>query len=197
MLGMPEAAGAVELTLQQGAHADLHVASEPLAATFIVDFQEPAVQRLLAQLRTAHPGEAIDGAQIVAFVSRSMQSTYVADADLASEVAATLQGDCTEHALLTAALARALGIPARIVWGSALVFEEGRWQAYGHAWVQTREAGRWRLRDSALANESKPVYYLPVWVFDDEGPGYPLSIMKAVGRLPSRLEILGLVHTKP
>jgi Transglutaminase-like superfamily len=181
----------LDVSLRPGLNAQLQADGEPLAPSFLVDHDEPDVQRLHQQLRAAHMGQAIGGAQIVAFVSERMHGDYASNADLASEVARSLRGDCTEYSLLTAALARAQGIPARIVWGAALQFVDGRWRAYGHAWVEMREAGAWVLRDSALAKQPEPVYYLPTWVMTDEGPGYQFGMLETAGRLPRRLEVLG------
>jgi len=185
------AARSLEVTLMPGAHPDVRTSADTLAASFIVDFDDPAVVQLSRRLVEEQAPAAVGGEQILAFVAKSMHSHYAANANLASEVARSLQGDCTEHALLTAALARSIRIPARIVQGAALVYADGQWQAYGHAWAQTFEAGRWHVRDSALANWAGPVYYLPAFVFADEGPGYKLDMMRGFGRMPSRIEILG------
>jgi transglutaminase-like putative cysteine protease len=98
---------------------------------------------------------------------------------------------------LTAALARSVRIPARIVQGAVLMNADGRWQAYGHAWVQTFEAGRWLVRDSALADFRGPVHYLPAFVVADEGPGYKLGMVLGFNRMPRRIEILGRGGTSP
>jgi hypothetical protein len=188
--GHGEAAGSLDLSLKPGMHPDLASSANYLSASFVVDFDDAAVRQLRQQL-VEGPGQApVDGTRVLAFVAKSMRSSYVANASLASEVARSLQGDCTEHALLTAALARSMQIPARIVHGAALMYAEGRWQAYGHAWVQTLEDGRWIVRDSALAAAPVPVYYVPSFVMADEGPGYQLGMMLGLGRLPSRIEIL-------
>ncbi len=50
----------------------------------------------------------------------------------AREVAQRLEGDCTEHGVLLAALARAAGIPARVV--SGLVYYQGSF--VGHLWTE-------------------------------------------------------------
>lgn len=52
-------------------------------------------------------------------------------------------GDCNEHAVLYAALARASGIPTRIA--SGLVWLDGRY--YYHAWNEVHVGGRWRPVD--------------------------------------------------
>lgn len=62
------------------------------------------------------------------------------------------EGDCTEHAVLLAALARSIGIPARVASGVAYA------QAFGsqsqafvpHAWVMAYVEGRWIGFDAAL-----------------------------------------------
>lgn len=70
----------------------------------------------------------------------------------ALEVLKSRQGDCTEYAVLLAALARAEGIPARVVTG--MVYAEryaGASRVFlPHAWVQAWIDGRWQSFDSAM-----------------------------------------------
>jgi hypothetical protein len=70
----------------------------------------------------------------------------------ALETARTREGDCTEHAVLLAAMARAQEIPARVV--SGLVYADrygGRRHVFvPHAWVQAWVDGRWRSFDPTL-----------------------------------------------
>ena len=54
------------------------------------------------------------------------------------------QGDCTEHAYLLCALARARGIPARAAFG--LVYKDGRF--IFHAWTEARIRDRWLPYDT-------------------------------------------------
>ena len=70
----------------------------------------------------------------------------------AAEVAASKQGDCTEHAVLTAALCRAVGIPAQVVTGLAYV---SQWRTVqngfgGHAWTQVYIGNKWIDIDAAF-----------------------------------------------
>jgi len=68
----------------------------------------------------------------------------------AGEVAESLEGDCTEHAMLLAALARAKGIPARVAMG--LVYMPSA-QGFGyHMWDELYIAGRWVPFDATLAD---------------------------------------------
>jgi hypothetical protein len=70
----------------------------------------------------------------------------------ALETAKSRQGDCTEHALLLAALGRAHGIPTRIATGLAFVESFGNAERVfvPHAWVQAWVDGRWQSFDAAL-----------------------------------------------
>lgn len=70
----------------------------------------------------------------------------------ALEVATTRQGDCTEHALLLAAIARAEGIPARVATGLAYVPAFGQREAVfvPHAWTEAWIDGHWQGFDAAL-----------------------------------------------
>jgi transglutaminase-like putative cysteine protease len=63
------------------------------------------------------------------------------------EVLRSLTGDCSEAAVLTAALLRARGVPARIALGFASV---GRGVFIGHAWCEARLGGSWVGVDAAL-----------------------------------------------
>ena len=71
----------------------------------------------------------------------------------ALEVAKRPEGDCTEHAVLLAALGRALGIPTRVVDGLAYVDSyAGRQHVFvPHAWTQAYVDGHWQSFDAALA----------------------------------------------
>ncbi|MGA1978985.1 MAG: transglutaminase-like domain-containing protein [Sedimentisphaerales bacterium] len=103
-------------------------------------------------------GDTKDAAEAVkkieAFVSkyienRSLSVGYAS----AAEVAASKVGDCTEFAVLTASMCRAVGIPARIV--SGLVYTEdfaGRKNVFGgHAWVEAYVGDKWIGLDATMA----------------------------------------------
>ena len=71
----------------------------------------------------------------------------------ALEIVRKPEGDCTEHAVLLAALGRSLGIATRVVDGLAYAPEfAGERQVFvPHAWVQAWTDGAWRSYDAALA----------------------------------------------
>jgi len=71
----------------------------------------------------------------------------------AAEVALSGQGDCTEHAVLTAALCRAAGVPARVVSGIVYIEDfAGRKDVFGgHAWTEAYIGGKWIGLDATRA----------------------------------------------
>ena len=71
----------------------------------------------------------------------------------AAEVALSRQGDCTEHAVLTAAMCRAVGIPARVVFGLVYVdkFGDRKHVFGGHAWTEARIGDKWIGLDATQA----------------------------------------------
>ncbi len=84
---------------------------------------------------------------------------YIAEKNLsvgyasALDVVRSKQGDCSEHAVLTAAMCRASGIPARVV--SGLVGADnfiGRSNVFGgHAWTEAYVNGKWIGLDATMS----------------------------------------------
>lgn len=114
-------------------------------------------QKVIIELARRAVGDTSDAAEaarrIEAFVAN-----YVTDKSLsvgyasAVEVADSRQGDCSEHAVLTAALCRSAGIPAQVVTGLAYV---SQWRTVqngfgGHAWVQVYLGDKWVGLDAAF-----------------------------------------------
>jgi len=99
----------------------------------------------------------------------------------AAEVAASRVGDCTEHAVLVAAMCRAVGIPARIV--SGIVYTEGfaeREDVFvGHAWVEAYVDDRWVGLDATRA----PYGYGPGHIALAIGSGNPEDFFNLLGTL--------------
>jgi hypothetical protein len=81
-------------------------------------------------------------------VTKSLRIGYAT----ALQTAQQAEGDCTEHALLLAALGRAAGIPTRVASGLAYVanFAGRRAVFVPHAWVYAWIDERWQGYDAAL-----------------------------------------------
>ena len=102
-------------------------------------------------------GEAATPAERMRRIERFVRG-YIQDKSLdvgyasALEVVRKPEGDCTEHAVLVAALGRALGIATRVVDGLAYAPGfAGKDQVFvPHAWAQAFVDGHWRSFDAAL-----------------------------------------------
>lgn len=69
----------------------------------------------------------------------------------ASDAARLREGDCTEHAVLLSALARATGVPSRVVTGLAYTGDfGGKPSLVPHAWTAAWTGERWQAFDAAL-----------------------------------------------
>jgi len=125
----------------------------------------------IVELARQAVGDTKDAAQaarkIESFVARyidnkSMSVGYAS----AVEVAESRQGDCSEFAVLTAALCRAVGIPAQVVVGIAYVKDFAGLQGFGgHAWAQAYvggddkgASGKWMGLDAAFKSGDRGGY---------------------------------------
>jgi hypothetical protein len=159
-----------------------------LESTFVVDFTEPDFEPLRKELGdTSKPTRA----ELVAFVARILEEGGDRGWDIASVVARRRQGDCTEHAVLTAALARLRGIPARVAVGVALVSGETTHGAFGHAWAELLENGEWKVADAALLDAPAAVRYLPMGLLEDEGMGYTMDLARLMTNWIDRVVVIG------
>jgi len=106
-------------------------------------------------------GNAKDAAEAVrrieAFVAdyienKSLSVGYAS----AAEVLESRQGDCSEFAVLTAALCRAVGIPAQVVVGIAYVQDFAGHEGFGgHAWTQAYVGDKWVGLDAAFKSSGR------------------------------------------
>ena len=113
-----------------------------LRATPLVQSDHPDIRRQAAKIVSPDDSDAVKAEKLVAWVHRNVEKKPVLSIPNALETLANRVGDCNEHAVLLAALARAAGIPAQIEAG--LVYLKGRF--FYHAWneiyVVERKNGR-------------------------------------------------------
>ncbi len=174
--------------------------SEFLRSSTMLDLNDGRIKRLARQaVRGAKsPAEKADAL-------RKFVTEYVEDKGLdvgfatASEVARNKAGDCTEHGVFLAALARAAGLPSRGVSGIIQVPE-----GYGasdkpsfgyHMWTQVNIGDQWVDIDAAMRQtDCDPTHIaLALLPLNDEGILDSIAMMMP---LLGRLEI-DVVDVKP
>jgi len=115
-----------------------------LAPTPEVDSDAPAIANLARQVVGDAPGVFAASTRLVHFVYRRLEKAYGVSRDRATEVLALGKGDCTEHALLFTALARAAGVPSRQVHGLVYArYGDGVPALYWHAWAEVKSGDEW------------------------------------------------------
>ena len=109
----------------------------------------------------------------------------------AAEVAKRMEGDCTEHAVLLAAMLRTKNVPSRIATG--LVYVERRNAFGGHMWTEVFLAGDWIPLDATLGKGGIGPAHLKMAdsPLDEDAPlpvGTFLPAYQAIGKL--RIEVI-------
>jgi hypothetical protein len=112
------------------------------------------------------------------------ESDYSRGFDSAADVIESRRGDCTEHAVLLAALVRARGIPARVAIG--LVYQDQKFLY--HMWDEVYLGGRWIPLDATLAQGGIGGAHLKLAHSNLEGASAYASVLP-VAQVAGRLKI--------
>lgn len=179
----------VEVTMTNEVAFSRAALNKDLQASFVVDFDDSNSQLLLKEFQ-----ESVESLQSLEEIEKFAASyisnpTSIHGFNIASQVAQKRSGDCTEYAVIVAALARANGLPARIMLGTAIVEGEASVTAYGHAWTLIYKNDQWHRVDAALyGGKFKQVFYLPSGYLKNEGPGYNMSLFTAFANIPTEIQ---------
>ncbi len=153
-----------------------------LEASALIQSQHPDI-RAAALAAAAGAQESLSAARrLMEWVDESLEEEMVVGVPSALEVLKNRQGDCTEHAALFLALARSLGIPARLNLG--LVYQKGRF-GY-HAWNEVLGSEGWVSVD-------------PSWGQMPVDRGHIRLLSEGLKRQPELLQVMGQlqIHLEP
>lgn len=153
---------------------------------------------LIREMASAAAGDDADPWSVACRLERFVKSTvqlknYSTAMATAAEVARSREGDCTEHAMLLAALCRARGIPARVALG-LVYYPPAQGFAY-HMWTEVWIEDRWIGLDATLGDGGIGADHLKLIVSALQGAhAYAdlLPIVHAIGHL--KLEVLQVKH---
>lgn len=145
--------------------------AEALAADAFIQSDDARVieqaEKLTERLSTAEKAKVLSD-----WVYVTLTKSPTLSLPSATEVLEQRVGDCNEHAVLYIALARASGVPTRLVTG--LAYTSG--QFYYHAWAEVW-LGRWVAVDPTFG----------------QFPADPLHVRLLTGGLETQYEVLGLL----
>lgn len=130
---------------------NLLVPQEYLDSNYFINSADPKV-RELAEQAVGTIGDPWRKAQAIErWVRRNMQAVAFTEAmATADHVARTLRGDCTEFAMLTAAMCRAQDIPSRTAMGLVYYLDGQRPKLGYHMWTEVWIQGEWLGLDATL-----------------------------------------------
>jgi hypothetical protein len=116
-----------------------------LAPAPLIQADAPRIRALAAELTAKAPTPRARAAAIMAWMDANIEKRPVLSLPDALSTLDRRTGDCNEHAVLFAALARAAGLPTQIEAG--LVYQKGRF--YYHAWNRVHLGG-WVTVDALM-----------------------------------------------
>ena len=151
-----------------------------LVSTPFLQSDHPRIQALARQILAGDDDAERAARRLTDWVYREIRKTPKATVPNALQVLAMREGDCNEHAVLLAALARAAGLPTRVVAG--VVYLDGAFLY--HAWCEVW-LGRWVPVDPTFGQVPADATHLKLLV---GGPEQHMGLLDVVGRL--QLEVL-------
>jgi transglutaminase-like putative cysteine protease len=126
-----------------------------LASTPFVQSDHWKIRAKVQEIISPEDPVAVKASKLVSWVHKNVEKRPVLSIPNAVETLTNLVGDCNEHAVLLAALARAAGIPAQVEAG--LVYQRGRF--YYHAW-NVLYLGTWITADAVMGQMPADVTHL-------------------------------------
>ena len=150
--------------------------SEPrefLASSVYIQKDNEEIRKTASQIVGQDKDAMSAAAKLVSWVYSNLKKRATASVPSAVDVLKTREGDCNEHAILLAALARAAGIPAKINVG--LVYLNGAF--YYHAWNSLYIGGTW----------------VPVDATFGQLPADPTHVQLHEGELDEQARVLAVV----
>ena len=128
------------------------IGDEFLASSFFINSDDARVKRRASEAVGDTQDSWEKALRIESYVHSQMVNKNLTEAfATADQVAKTMEGDCTEHAVLAAAMCRAVGVPSRTAIGLVYVDHPRRGPCMGfHMWTEVWVDGAWTPIDATL-----------------------------------------------
>jgi Transglutaminase-like superfamily len=149
---------------------------DDLAATPFLQVDDPSIRRASAEALGGETDARRAADRLRRWVFDSLAKVPTASIPNAVQVLQMRAGDCNEHAVLYAALARAAGLPARVIAG--VVYLDGAFLY--HAWNEVWLGGGWLSVDAALDQLPADATHIKLL---SGGPEAHAALAAVVGRL--------------
>ena len=141
------------------------VGEEFLKSNYFINCEDAKVKELARQAIGREKDPWRKAQRIESWVRKHMHFTYDEALATADHVAQTLEGDCTEAAMLAAAMCRAVGVPSRTAIG--LIYAEPRENGGQpilafHMWTEVNVNGQWLAIDATRGEGSVGADHLKI-----------------------------------
>ena len=146
-----------------------------LASTPFIQADDPQIAQLARKIVAPSDTPRRKAEKLMQWVHQNIAKRPVLSVPNARETLERKMGDCNEHAVLLAALARSVGIPAQVEAG--LVYTKGRF--YYHAW-NALYVGHWLTADALMGQMPADVTHIRLV---RGNPSAQIDLIKVIGRL--------------
>jgi len=155
--------------------------AEYLVNTRYLNLDSPEINKALKQFQ--HPVGSVRSVEEYVY-SHITDKVLGIPMMTAAQIFTNKQGDCTEHSVLSVALLRKLGIPARAVVGMYLTdtFMGKKNVFVYHMWVEAFHRGRWNLVDATLPGEKRLNRYI-AFAYHSLKTEAPLPYLRAISSI--------------
>jgi hypothetical protein len=167
----------------------MKVSDKYLAPSLTVQSRDPNIRATAQKIaRTGAPAAEIVE-RILSWLEDNIEKAPL-DVFSALDVLEQRKAECQGHAYLYTALARALGIPTRVVNG--LVYSEDLKGFLFHSWAESLVEGRWRPVDPTFGQPAADATHIKL--LEGEALADLLPLINWVGKL--RIRVLALEHER-
>ena len=160
-----------------------------LAPTLYIQSDHPRMLRQAQRIVGTETNPLARATAIYEWVYRNVAKNPTVSVPSALDVLQRLEGDCNEHTYLFVGLARAAGLPAKVVVG--LTYARGAF--YYHAWPAVY-AGRWLEMDPTLGQPAVDATHIALLEGELKDQ---LKLMQVFGRLKAEILPEGTPGAKP
>jgi hypothetical protein len=139
------------------------VKEDYVRSSYFLDSDNERVQALAKKLAGDETDPWRVAGRLEKWVHENMKGSTAVGFARASQVCRDLTGDCRQHAMLLAALCRAVGIPSRTAIGLVYVPDPDRGPLLCfHMWTEVWVRGQWLMLDAVLGKGSVGAAHLKV-----------------------------------
>jgi transglutaminase-like putative cysteine protease len=162
------------------------VKEEYLKSCYYLNSDDSQVRALAREAAGDEPDPWRKAQRIERWVHDHMAKSNAVSFATAGQVARRLEGDCRQHAMLTAAMCRAAGVPSRTAVGLVYVNDHGRPVMAFHMWTEVWVAGQWLALDATLGRGAVGAGHLKIadhsW-YDVQSLTPVLPVMRVLGKI--------------